>query len=415
MASAYIDSLDIANLACQHLGVRAILDLNEDTVQNIEISRVYDQVRQDELRRNRWRFAKKRCILRAMTQTTRIIQPQQWDSSVAYKVNDFVTDSNGNWWYSVLAGNIGNEPGTSAVWDAYYGPMTADLWDSSQFYYAGELVYKAASPQGGFIVFLCQQNGTQDVPDTATVWSATTQYGLDDRVSYGGQMWRSLITFNLNNTPATAPDPWNNTHTYHLNDTISAGDGYVYTSLTTNTNVDPLSDNGINWSGPGVPVAWSVSPLQVTASNTWLPVACNMINQSLEWLQLQLGPNAYTQKVNVFHLPAGYLREMKIDPKHATMSRDWEYSGDYFSSFDSITLFSFIGDVVDVRRMDPLFCKALGAAIAMQVCEVVTQSGAKLQACSAKYLTFITEASDINGIELGPEEPDEDDYITIRL
>lgn len=416
MASAYIDSLDIANLACQHLGVRAILSPLEDSVQNIEISRIYDQVRQDELRRNRWRFAKRRCVLRAMTLTTRILSPQQWDATVVYQPNSFVADANGNWWYSTLAANINNQPGASEVWDAYYGPMTAELHDTSKFYYAGELVYKAAGANGGFIVYLCQQNGTQDIPDTATPWSATTQYGLDDRVLSGGFMWRSLITFNLNNTPATPPANWNGTHTYTTSDTVVAADGFVYTSLGTgNVNHNPVSDLGVHWSGPGLAAAWTQTPTQPTASNTWLPVYVNMVNTGLDWIQAQLGPNAYTQTVNSFRLPAGYLREMKVDPKHASMGNDWEYQGDYFTSFDSIVLYSFIADIVDVRKMDVLFCKALGAALAEQTCIVVTQSPARLQECASKYKNFITEASDINGIELGPEESDEDEYITCRM
>jgi hypothetical protein len=65
--------------------------------------------------------------------------------------------------------------------------------------------------------------------------------------------------------------------------------------------------------------------------------------------------------------------------------------------------------------MDPMFCEGLAARIGLEICEEVTQSGEKLKTIASEYKLFMSEAREINGIEVGPVESPEDDYIVCRI
>src|SRR6185369_3603215 len=137
----FLDSLDIANRTCQHVGTTRIQTVDEDSKQNSEITFVYDKVRRAELRRNVWRFAIKKAVLRPLTSTTMLLAPTLWNANTLYLPGSIVSDANGILWVSTKAENRGNNPATTFVWDQYFGPMTADAWNSSINYLAGELVY----------------------------------------------------------------------------------------------------------------------------------------------------------------------------------------------------------------------------------------------------------------------------------
>lgn len=59
--------VEIVNLALQKLGVGAIADLSSTTPQGLAANRVYDIIRQAELRKHPWNFAIKRTTLAAET------------------------------------------------------------------------------------------------------------------------------------------------------------------------------------------------------------------------------------------------------------------------------------------------------------------------------------------------------------
>ncbi len=64
--------------------------------------------------------------------------------------------------------------------------------------------------------------------------------------------------------------------------------------------------------------------------------------------------------------------------------------------------------------MDPMFCEGLSCRIAIEVCEPLTQSTSKLAGITAEYKQFMGDARQVNGIEVGPVEPTEDEFITCR-
>lgn len=74
----------------------------------------------------------------------------------------------------------------------------------------------------------------------------------------------------------------------------------------------------------------------------------------------------------------------------------------------------FVADMVDVPRMDALFCEGLAARIGLEVCEPITQSTSKMGAIKTLYDQVMSDARTVNGIETGAEEPPVDDYIACR-
>ena len=215
----FLDSLDIANRACQHCGVNPILSVTEDTTNNNEISAVYDKVRRAELRRNAWRFAIRKTVIRPVTPTMVEVAPSAYDATKVYLQGELVTDANGLIWISQVADNFNNTPGgNNNSWDMYFGPLTVDVWSSPTVnsltgYMAGELVYVLnPAVASGYRIFMSLANNNTDTPNLTQAWSATTQYIQDEVVSYSGSTWRSLSPVNLNNIPGSSTF-WANTPT----------------------------------------------------------------------------------------------------------------------------------------------------------------------------------------------------------
>jgi hypothetical protein len=78
-------------------------------------------------------------------------------------------------------------------------------------------------------------------------------------------------------------------------------------------------------------------------------------------------------------------------------------------------LLRFVADVTLVDTMDPMFCEGLACSLAIAVCERITQSTEKWNKCTAEYRRIMGEARIVNGIETGPVQPPQDDYITARM
>jgi hypothetical protein len=76
--------------------------------------------------------------------------------------------------------------------------------------------------------------------------------------------------------------------------------------------------------------------------------------------------------------------------------------------------FRFAADVLNPDDWDPMFVDGLTCRVALDICEILTQSTAKLGAIGNAYLKFMAEARTVNGIETGPLETFEDSYITSR-
>jgi len=127
----------------------------------------------------------------------------------------------------------------------------------------------------------------------------------------------------------------------------------------------------------------------------------------------------------VFHLPSGFLRRAPQDPRAGAVSYlgapsglpydDWELENDLIKTAESgPIMLRFVTDMVDVTRMHAMFCEGLAARLALEVCEALTQSATKLGVIAKQYSTFMSEARLVNAIEIGADEPPEDDWVTCR-
>lgn len=421
----FLDSLDIANRACQHIGCPRIDNPDEDSKPNSEISFVYDKLRRAELRRNAWRFSIRSVALRAVDTTTMILDPREWDATVTYFFGSIVKDTNGLLWQSNIAENFNNDPVKTQAWDRYFGPMTVSPWVTGTSFFAGELVYKAAGNPGGFVIFMSLTSENEDDPAVATAYDALKTYNKGEVISYGGFMWRSVIELNTGISPAEAPLDFDPDTTYSTGQTVVASDGYIYSSVGNgNQGNDPTSDGGVNWTNTTVPKAWTKVPTLYTSSTKWLPIFSGMTNL-LFTFPIGAGPISQTTTRNVYRLPAGYIRRANQSPKQGSYSPlgapayagylDWEFEGDYVITGDiGPIVFKFVADVTEVTKMDDMFCEGLGARIGFETCEAISQSSSKKSDIAAAYQKFMTEARMVNAIETGPEEPPEDDWITCR-
>jgi hypothetical protein len=426
----FLDSLDIANRALQHLGGNQIASVTEDSKNNQELSFVYDKVRRAELRRNSWRFAIKKAVLRPLDTTTLLINPDLWSSSATYLPGAIVQDANSLYWISLKPENVNQVPGgNDEYWDMYFGPMTVSLWDTAgkTTYFTGELVYKAGAVVGSYQVFMSLKNGNADTPDVATAWNSTTTYYADQVVSNAGSQWRSLLPFNIGITPADGPANWFSGTTYASGNQVTGSNQRIYTSAVNgNVGNDPTTDSGAHWTDTATYNAWSRSPTLVASATSWLPISATGLRALNTLYPIGAGPSSDIASRNAFHLPAGYLRQAPRDPKAGSTSylgapsglayTDWEFESQFITTTQSDPMvLRFIADVSVVRRMDDMFCEGLACRMAEATANPLTQSQTQLQTVASEYTKFMGEARLINAIEVGSDEPPEDDYIQCRV
>jgi hypothetical protein len=377
---------DIGNRALQRCGASRMgtSGFSENSKNASEVAFCYGKLREAELRRNVWTFACRRTLLRAIDTNTMLLVPSLWATGTTYFVGSIVADQYGNSWISTIRDNLANDPLTSTgFWDPYFGPLSVSLYDSTISYYAGELVYTAVG-DGTYRVYLSLESGNEDVPGTATAYSATTTYMKNQVVTSVAIAYMSLFDLNINNTPASSPTKW----------TTSFVGG-----------------------------AGSIKWLEIGGAE--FPMGVGLIPLSIVY-PLGTGPASQVVTRNMFKLPAGFLRKADQNPGAGVttwlggptgiMFSDWVFENGYLlASNNDVVNLRFVANVSDVSRMDPMFCEGLAARIALEVCEALTQSTAKLGAIAKIYQEWIDQAHTVNAIEQGVEQPADDDYVTCRL
>lgn len=249
-------------------------------------------------------------------------------------------------------------------------------------------------------------------------YAAGTTYAVGDIVSYSDPVDNKTHWFlsnqssNTGNTP-TSGSPWedysgpvtvsayDSTIGFYTGELVYDGSNNVWISLVS-ANTNALSE-GTNWH--------ELSGGTLQALNIIYPIGS--------------GPSSDDTTKNIYRLPYGYLREAPQDPRAGSLRAlgastsliytDWRYEGPYIVSaaVDPI-IYRFVADWTDVSTMDPMFCEGLAARIGYEICEPITQSTAKMQMLTAEYKLCMSEARLVNGIETGPTEPPEDDYISCR-
>ena len=161
------------------------------------------------------------------------------------------------------------------------------------------------------------------------------------------------------------------------------------------------------------------------SAGNWLAVTGTNVTLQLLY-PISTGPASDTTTNNVYRLPHGYLKRLPTNPRgsadtylgapHLSFRDDVIIENGYLiTSLSGASLLRFVADVTDVSRFDPMFCEGLGARIAIETCERITQSSGKLADCRMAYKTTMGEARIANGIEQGSIDMVEDEFITCRL
>lgn len=425
--------VDIANRAAQHCGAPRIdptLGFTEDSKTASEIAFCYGKLRRAELRRNVWRCATRKAVIRPIDVDTMLLMPALWVSTTTYFLGSIVSDEAGVAWVSRIPDNLNNHPLNSLTWEPYFGPLTVMLHDSEQSYNSGELVYTTAG-DGTYRVYVSLVAGNTDTPGTATAWDATVTYFKDQVVTYSGTPYLSLIDLNIGQAPTSMPLAWNSGTTYGLGDTVSGADGIIYSSLGGgNTNNDPVTTAGAFWLAIGL-VPWTATFVGGAGSAKWrqiggaeFPMGVALSTMNILY-PIGSGPTGQSSGLNVYRLPAGYLCLAPQNPKQGGPTwlgagsgftyNDWQLEGNFLLTGDSGAItFRFVADVTDVTGMDDLFCEMLAAVIAKEVCEPLTQSVSKLGAITAASKRAEDTAIIKNAIENGADTPPDDDFLTVR-
>jgi hypothetical protein len=259
--------VDIANRGLQHIGQRkldAVAGFTEQSKAARETSFAYGKLRRSELRSNTWRFAIKSACLRPVDSNTLLLAPSLWVSNATYFMGSVVADSANNLWVSQVPNNIGNPPTTASgtvvtpYWAPYFGPLTVGLYDSSQAYLNGELVYTAAG-NGTYNTYMSLTGGNQVHPALPNQWSTQTAYFKNQVV----QSW-----------PAYASGT-----TYSKGQGVSYTDGNIYASLTNSNTGNAPPSSAANWAL--VPVL-TLSSQTVPATTVVQAVSSSPV---LEWTQ----------------------------------------------------------------------------------------------------------------------------------
>ena len=402
---ALVSPTDIANRGLQKCGIANLIAagalLTEASANARAVRGCYDTLRRAELRRNVWTFACRRTVLRAyqtpsnivgalpaqLGGVTRYITFGAYNNASTYNQSDIVLGSDGRIYISRVGANVGNDPTlptSFAQWELYFGPDVA-----------GEFV---------------------------ATWVSTITYSIGNNViGSDNNPYQSIVNNNLNHNPVgdggvhwvagTASSSASQNFSFYSGELVYAG-GNLYLSLVNSNTVDPTTNKD--------------SVTGTTFTNAWLQMTTPPTITELDFIYpIGAGPVTDLQTRNVFRLPVGYLRDAPQMPKQgsslflgspgALAYTDWEFDGDYIiSSSPGPIIYRFGADFQDTTRMDPLFVEGFACRIALEVCEPLNQDVSKLTSVANEYAKFMGEARTVNGIEQGPTEAPEDDYVTTR-
>lgn len=369
-------TLTVINRALQKVGAQGqATSLTQLTPRGVvQAVAMYDSIRQAEQQRNMWRFCIRKNALRAISWGTKFLTFATWSNVATYAIGDIILGSDGQIYQSNVAANLNNDPTIdgSTAWTLYFGPDVA-------FEYV-------------------------------TTWVSTITYNQwNHAVGSDGNVYVSLINNNLNNNPvSTVGTDWQIATTENANDmtqptsgtTFYAGEllyvgNVVYLSLYSNNAQDPTVTP--NW-------MWLVLTAQPALANP------NIL------YPLGAGPIEQQTTQNVYRLPVGFLKEAPQDPLAPARPRVWRLENNYIVTADIAPIvYRYAANVKDATQFHALFIEGMACRLGVELCEILTQSAAKLQALEGEYKTFMTDARIANAIETGPVDAQEDDWLTVKV
>lgn len=113
-----------------------------------------------------------------------------------------------------------------------------------------------------------------------------------------------------------------------------------------------------------------------------------------------------------FQLPSDYLRMIKPrDPYN-----DIQLEGNrILTNLSNVFHLRYIADITDPTAFDVNFSEMLSCAMAIEMCEELTQSNSKKADIKDDYKTAKSEAKMLNAFETIPAEPEDDSWLLARL
>lgn len=377
-----VTETDIANLALSRCGAQYSIAAGalrtEDSNNAATVRLFYDECRRSELRRNVWRFAIRTVALRPFGDFSKLVTFGAYASGTTYVVNDVVLATNGLVYSSLVSTNLAHEPSVSPTyWTLYFGSLLAQEY--------------------------------------VTTWSAVITYDTRNHaLGSDGNVYRSIQDGNLNKNPVSQPAWWTLATTVDADDESEEDDNeYLSGELVYVGRKVYLSKRSQNDDVPTTAASWLTLSTAPTLADP------NFI------YPIGTGPSSQLSSRNAYRLPYGFMRMAPQDPKagsslplgapSALAYSDWNIEGNYITTRDSgVILLRFAADIADTTLYDPMFVSGFAARLAYEAVEPLTQSNEKKKGIKADYDYLMTEARLVNGIETGPTEAPEDDYITCR-
>lgn len=113
-----------------------------------------------------------------------------------------------------------------------------------------------------------------------------------------------------------------------------------------------------------------------------------------------------------FTLPSDCLRV--LIPNDSTL--DWSIEGrKLLTSLDTAVNIRYIADIEDVTQWSSSFYDTLALALAIDICEALTNSSGKKQLLMDEYREAVQESAKVNSFEKLPADPPDDSLWTVRL
>ena len=365
-----------------------------------------------------------------------------WSSGTTYSAGQGILYTDGNVYASLVGSNTNHIPPSSGSYWAMMPTLTLTTqqvpsssftspppinttpiaeWNIEQGYSLGSFVIFNAKT---YVALLSSNTGNFPNAAGSTYWAQITN----------GTLWQSLIDLNLGNDPKNTAAAWSAVTTYTVGQVVAASDGYNYTATAAGGNLNQNPASGLSptyWTQGGY-TAWTSTFTAGGGNSQWMqiggaafPSGVGMSGFNITY-PIGCGPVSDASTRNVYRLPANYLRKAPQDPKAGVFSwlgapgnrqaDDWTFEGNYLTTLDGGPIvLRFIADVQNVVDFDDMFCEALSCRIALEVCEPLTQSSAKVAMVGKEYEKFMGEALLVGGIEAGVEEPPLEDFIACRV
>lgn len=114
---------------------------------------------------------------------------------------------------------------------------------------------------------------------------------------------------------------------------------------------------------------------------------------------------------NAFPLPSESVRLVEV-LNHS--QGEYQVEGESILANGSVLYIRYIARVDDPNVYDPLFCDAVATALALDMCEALTQSTTKKQDLKEDYREVIVRAKSVDAQENPPARFEEDEWLAAR-